>query len=410
MIRFWKNQEPSIEIKQLNQVAHEKKDCLHVDSAWLPMQIWDSVAVTIKSYRGLSMMERFFIESIVRLQTCSAEDFEEIASMPKKIANQFLEFLEQHGLAREEKAGVYASMDEACQQVLNLDKFPIEIQEKWIFLWFPETDEFIVLKEPKRIHQQLNSMSEGQYPLKDHQIGVQRSHLLDKASADGRIYGEGISSILGFSEDLTKVSEQCPKYICEVSIPKEDVSQWEVELKGYPPKQRRRNNTQEEQQRQDNSPELVYRRLSVPYLPCMASTWRRQFSEAGVLIRKEIKNTIDFPRIDIDEHGIRTSLDDEATRQLMRLGLIQKESWLQVGIEDAIKFITPLSHSPSCEYANRVIAIDLAVQKILATATECMPDIMQNQPFGLSELVDRLWQLKEYKKVYEFREQEDFTV
>ena len=68
-----------LDLTLLKTVPDNTSVGLVVEQAWLPMVIWERVSVVIQSVQGLTVMERFVVECLLKLKECQTGELQEIA-------------------------------------------------------------------------------------------------------------------------------------------------------------------------------------------------------------------------------------------------------------------------------------------------------------------------------------------
>lgn len=179
----------AVDIFLLDAVAEAESDWLIIKRAWLPMIVWDRVSVVLRVMQGLTLLERFTLKCLLSLGECRSEDLWEIASLPPELTTWLFSILEQKGLASHDQYGVFRPNREASMKALEIRGVPVDRKDTRTVLWFPESEEIVVLKDATSLLTQLRHVLPGrQYPLAQHQK-TSRGELINKAIQAGACMG-----------------------------------------------------------------------------------------------------------------------------------------------------------------------------------------------------------------------------
>jgi hypothetical protein len=382
---------------------------VQIQQAWLPMAIWDGVRVQVKASRGLTLMERFVIECLLELGSCSGDDLGAIAGVPHELAGWMLASLEQKGLACRQQGDLFAPATETCAEALACISVLTQREEQRTVLWFPETDEFVVLKEGGDFAWMLRkTVPMGRYPLSERYRREQRASLLSAALKSGRVYGEDCDAICAIVDNELVKEEMCPAYHAAAEMPSPGAREWRLTIRGR--RQGRRSRTDgDDNIREEAPPEFVEHALSLPVLSHLAHNWRAQLQHAVDEIGVQLEK-LGLASAELRNGVFKASLDGEAATQMARERLLTDRAGLSIRIDREIEYEVPLELSPMDEPASRIFALDAEVRAILSAQNglEAMTASCGDGRTQRDALVERMWQMKLYRTIYELREVEDF--
>ena len=250
--------EARIEVSVLDGWTREPGVDIVVEQAWLPMVILDGVKVVVQGHQSISMMERFVLESLLRLQTLELREMQEIASIPPELGAWLLSGLQQKGLIH--AAGAAFTPDlKRCAAALETGELPVERTEQRDLLWFPESDEGVVLERATGLLRALQKLNtSGRWPVPPGWQGKTRTALLDEPLKKKRFYGDGGSNILRILDENAVEDDHLPAYRCSATTSRSSrTSSWHVELCGV----------KRVKHDDDRQPEIIRVPLDVPLLP-----------------------------------------------------------------------------------------------------------------------------------------------
>lgn len=400
------HQSDSVRISLLDNSSN-----LHVQiqQAWLPMAIWDGVRVQVKARRGLTLMERFVIECLLELGCCSGDDLGEIAGVPHELAGWMLASLEQKGLACRQQGDLFAPAAETCAEALACSSVLTQREEQRTVLWFPETDEFVVLKEGGDFARMLRkTVPMGRYPLSERYKREQRASLLSAALKSGRVYGEDCDAIFAIVDNEIVKEEMCPAYHAAAEMPSPGAPEWRLTIRGR--KQGRRARTDGDNNiREEASPEFVEHALSLPVLSHLAHNWRAQLQHAVDEIGVQLEK-LGLASAELRNGVFKASLDGKAATQMARDHLLTDRAGLSIRVDREIEYEVPLELAPMDAPAKHIFALDRGVREILSAqnGSEAMKAMCGDDPTQRAALIGRMWQMRLYGPIYDLREVEDF--
>lgn len=378
-----------------------------VREAWLPMAIWDGVRVQVNARRGITLMERFVIECLLELKTCSGDDLFAIAGLPHELAAWILASLEQKGLAYRQHGDVFLPAAEVCAEALASGNVVIQQEERRTVLWFPETGEFAVLKEGDDVVRRFREMmSMGRYPLPERYKREQRTNLLTEAMALGRAYGEDRETICAITDDAI-VDDECAAYHVATEIPVRGAREWRLTIRG----RRKRSSRADDSGNNGNDAgrEFVEQTLSLPVLNHLVDNWRIRLEGAIDGLGTEL-GRLGLRSANLHYDVLNATLDGHAASRMARDRLLSGRAGLSVCVDREIKYEVPVELAPGDDRATRLFALDREVRQILSaeSATNEINAICGDVGEHRNELVERMWQIKLYKTIYELRAVEDF--
>lgn len=385
-----------------------EEDAIVVHRAWLPMAVWESVRVRVRTSRGLTVMERFAMECLLELGDCEAHDLLEVASISKELGNWLLSSLTQHGLAKQIDASRFVPHRSNCEMALAERRIPVDHEDSRTFLWFPETEEFVCLAKAETLIRQLRDVqSLGQFPLTENTRVRKRKDVLKDALENNRVYGHDVDAICDVLEDRLIENDKCPAYYCSAILPQASNGGWVLTLKGEHTRRQRPDGTGP--QAVDSANEWVECRFTLPVLPRLLKRWRQMLKSYREAIQKSCQE-LSLERIQFDGDVRQAALDAAAARRIAEQRLLSEHLALAVEINNEIEFAIPLLLSPSSRAAKKIFALDKAVQTLLASAraSEVLQSLCDSHVVTPEAIRDRLWSLKLFGKLYEIREPEDF--
>jgi hypothetical protein len=355
-------------------------------------------------------MERFVIECLLELGSCSSDDLGAIAGVPHELAGWMLASLEQKGLACRQQGDLFAPAAETCAEALACSSVLTQREEQLTVLWFPETDEFVVLKEGGDIARMLRrTVPMGRYPLSERYKREQRASLLSAALKSGRVYGEDCDAICAIVDNEPVKEDMCPAYHVAVELPSPGAREWRLTIRGR--KQGSRARTDGDDNIREEAPrEFVEHALSLPVLSHLAHNWRAQLqhavNEIGVQLEK-----LGLSSAELRNGVFKASLDGKAATQMACDRLLTERAGLSIRIDREIEYEVPLELSLRDDRARNIFALDAAVRAVLAAQNrlEVIKAVCGDGLAQRDEVVERMWQMRLYGPVYDLREVEDFS-
>jgi hypothetical protein len=392
-----------VEIFLLDDAGHA---AISVDRAWLPMAIWDGVRLRVTESRGLTLMERFAIECLLELGTCNADDLTEFASIPVQLGSWLLSSLAQQRLAVSRDAKAFEPVTNACVDALSRGNIATEREERQTLLWFPETEEFAVLRDGDKILREFKSLTpQGTYPLPERLRRRQRGDLLRDAFSARRIYGIGKNSIAE-GVDGAAVGDAVPVYYSSARFPSEPSVEWQLEIAARQRPEPRADGTIPSAEQWP----LVKRVLGVPVLDWLVGQWRSQLQLAreginGRLLEKG------FTNVSWEGAIPQAVLGEAATRRIAQDRLLTQRISVAIAVDREIEYNVPMELLFADAKARAIFDLACAVRRLLASSDTAGNIDAICAELGVSRVnvVDRLWQLKMFGKVYQLREAEDFA-
>lgn len=380
---------------------------LTINRIWLPMIVWEGVPVLTRSSRRLTIMERFVIECLTRMKTCGAEDLREIAAIPVELGSWLLDSCVQKDLARRD-GDRFRAEEQACGRALEQNRVAEDVEESHDFLCFPETGEFLLLRNAGQFLRDLRMLLPiGKFPLSERWKRAQRQEVLTEAIKAERVYGEGIGAFLEVRDEACIEQEECPAYHATASLPGPSEGGWRIAIIGKR-KQKRRASSEESSKDSPSSVDTVSLPINLPVMSHLESVWQATFTSAGEAIRDKLKE-IGFNNVEYSDNPWRAHIDRDVTEKMESERLLTSTVELEVQIDREVDFTVPLELLPADAEARKAFARDAIVQQVLAAPAEVeLAALVGNGTTRMPEVRSRLWQLKLFAKVYQLREVEDF--
>jgi len=385
----------TVEIDILFNWNPNTRSGIEITKAWLPMKVLDGVTLTVESRRSMSVMEKFAAEALLTLNAVKPVDLREIASIPEELAMWLLASLEQKGLACR-KGDVFEPQIAQCTEALKQGAVSTTQEGTRDIIWFPETDEVVVLENATPFLRSLRKLvPEQNYPLPRKQQKQTRSSLLTKPLDEGRFYGDSAGMVRQITDLKSVESEKCPAYCCATILPDDENSMWSLTISG--PKKSR--SSTEGPKRSDIE-------VPVPRLQALTNSWRQRIAASAAGVTNKLHDAYGLSHVNFATSGIQTQLTGEQARTLAQTQLLSDMLGLQVRISDELEYILPLKLSPADGSAEKLFEIDRHVRQLLSpeNALPVEADI------SMHDIRDRLWELQLYKPLYDLREVEDFAL
>lgn len=240
-------------------------------------------------------------------------------------------------------------------------------------------------------------------------MGEQRAGLLNAALMSGRVYVEDGGAICAVVDNEPVKEEMCPTYHTAAEMPSPGAHEWQLKIRGR--KQGRRTRTDGgDNIREEPSPEVVEHSLSLPVLRQLAHNWREQLQKAadGIGVRLE---KIGLASAQLRDGVFKASLDGEAAAQMARDRLLTDRAGLSISVRREIEYEVPLELAPMDASAERMFALDRGVREILSArdGLEAMRALCGEDQAQRNAVIDRMWQMRLYRPIYDLRESEDFS-
>lgn len=376
-------------------------------ATWLPLLFLDGVRVRTMGTRGLSMLERFVIIALQELGECSSEDLREIAAIPPDLSKWLLSVMRQRGLATSLNGTVFEPQREACRVALQSNRIPAEREEKRSFLWFPLSDELVLLPESSSLLRRLGNIDPfGRFPIHERWSKEPREKLVRDALYRQCVFGAGPCEIVGVSDDVP-LEDQLPAYQCTAILPDEDASEWRLTVLGRR-KGKRREKTSDGKAQDNRDVQEVP--ITIPLLPGLRSLWNAPLDTVRASIHEWLLAK-GLKKATFHDRAYRADIDAAAVQSMAQLSLLRSSFSLGVQIEREIEYSLPLIVTPVDEPSRRLFALDEAVRQVISApkSAEVMHTIQQAGEHDVDAVLTRLWQLKFFRTIYELREREDFA-
>ena len=368
---------------------------IEITKAWLPMKVLDGVKLTVESRRSMSVMEKFAAEALLTLNAVRPIDLQEIASIPEELAMWLFASLEQEGLARR-KEDIFEPQIAQCTQALKQGAVSTTLHAVRDILWFPETDEVVVLDDATPFLRGLSKlMPEQNYPLPSEQQGQTRIGLLTKPLNEGRFYGGSAAAVRQVTDSKPVEDKKCPAYRCTTILPDDENSMWSLTISGP----RKARSSTEGPKRSDIE-------VPVPRLQALTNSWRQRIAASETGVKSKLHDVYGLAHVNFATSGIRAQLTGEQARTLAQTQLLSDTLGLQVRIADELEYILPLKLSPSDGGAEKLFEMDRHVRQLLSSGDT----LTTATDISMQEVRGRLWELGLYKPLYDLREVEDFAL
>jgi hypothetical protein len=401
--------QPRVEVQEVQlqerslSAAH---DALTVDRVWLPMLVWEDVRVEMRTTRGLTMMERFVIECLLRLDGCGSEDLREIAAIGPELGEWLLTSCVQKSLARR-NGDLYHAVRPACEQALERNELPHQVEQRVDILCFPETDEFVLLDDSCQFLQQLRQIqSSGNCPLPLRWQRAERRELLDRAREEGRLYGSRAGVCVVFCDNAVIKDNQCPAYYAGAELREAVETDWAITLIGR--RARKKKHLPASSSENQDGAEIVRLPITLPVLTQLKRLWQTMYAAAEDPLRGKLKR-MGLPRV--ERHGAMwtAKVDAAAAADLAARRLLSPNVELEVRLDREVEFSVPFKLVPCDKESRQAFTRDGVVRRVLAAAPHDMIAVAtESRDFTLEEVCCRLWQLRFYSTVYQLRQDQDF--
>lgn len=378
-------------------------DAFAMERVWLPMCVWEGVSVRIRSARGLTMMERFVIECLLDLEGVDADDLHAIAAIPPELGDWLLFSCMQKSLAHREGDSFHADVA-SCKQALEQNQVPCESDEKVDILCFPETDEFVLLHDSGQLLRDLRRvLPSGQFPLHDRWKRAKRRELLAQAFDEDRIYGKGVEACIEFRDDTCLKEERAPAYHASVMLQNNGDSDWRLSVIG---KRRRKHNPASDG---EGVVDLVDVPMTLPVLKGARARWELACATADDSIRNALQE-IGLRKVEQKTGSWQCKVDSAVAVQIGSDRLLSSSMEIEVQVDGECEFSRRLELLPADAGSREAFALDDVVRAVLA-GPEGSVDLTNTSGnnITMSDVRSRLWQIREFAKVYELRKSEDFA-
>ena len=402
-----------LDLTLLKTVPDNTSVGLVVEQAWLPMVIWERVSVVIQSVQGLTVMERFVVECLLKLKECQTGELQEIASIPPELANWLLSSLSQKGLARQEGGRWFQAETDVCIQALKQKSVLVDSKIQRDFIWFPQTEEMVVLSGSNNVFEGLRHINPiGKFPIIETRPNTKRGDIVREALRRNRLYGDDAGAISDADDDVEFDSETCPAYHARAILPHRGTDGWLLAVSG----KQRRNRTAHSTGHAEATGNVraVEQTLPVPMLPEIVRLWRSHLSGTFDSIQRRLCQRFSMGQVENNNGQLSATVHKETA--LPRDWLLVNDIGLAVRIAtdaNEIEYTLPLHlrPAPGDEAMEKMFAVDAAVQKVVAAphASEIVDSACHAEGVSTADVVERLWHLKLFRKVYDLRETEDFA-
>lgn len=371
-----------VEIELLTDWVIDEKLEFRIREAWLPMMFLENVEVTVEVRQGITMMERFFIETLLELEDVEAKELEEIASIPEALALWYLTSLRMKGLAIDLGPQRFGVVNEQCKAALKQDYISINRKEHRNFLWFPETSEAVVCNsEISKILEKIGPV--GSWPFPSSLQNVTRGSLLERILSEEGIYGSGSENFLEF-EDTNKLEfDLCPAYICRAEIVWDnDIESWELSI------------VDGRQRREE--------KLKIPRLDGIVRKWTSILSDLKSTLGACLQSEYGLDYVESGRDSLWAEILVDSAKALGKTSLLSEIVGLRVRVADEAEFERALELIPGDGETQELFDFDEAVRRCPLPGTGDELNVPREA------LYKRLWEVGRIRELYEFRESRDF--
>lgn len=374
----------------------------HLVQAWLPMVLLDGVTVTVETYEGMSVMERFVTESLLTLGKLDASDLQEIASIPVELGAWLLGCLKQRGLAKELELGTFKPIASKCSTAMEEGRLPVRRPQRLDILWFPETEEAVVMEEAAPLSRQLRNIRPGKsFPLSDGVRGRSRREVLLKLLRANRLYGRDGVSIFDVDDEKAVGQSHCPAYACGAVLPFAEDGNWRLVVSVL---HRRKRPSAGPKEGGASHADAERIELPVPRLKNMVTKYRSELATVTEFIANKLATAHGIQLTCHDGLPLRAEITEDGAAELRQTCLLRELSGLKVRVSDEFELAMPLKLKPSDQGAEELFAVDKAVTVYLGDEAKVLPPELER-----GTLCERLWELRLYKPLYDLREPVDFA-
>lgn len=392
--------ESRLELNLVDASPDQADSGLVVERAWLPMVIWEGVKVVVQSTVGLTRMERYVVDCLLTLGHCNAEDLDAVMTLPSQLSDWIFSSLVQKGLA-EPVGESFVPCLSACREALERECVMMPREERWAFLWFPETEEAVVVTNADKFLEQIRRIQPaGVYPLPLEQQCLERAQILQDVRRRGRLLGEEQSRIIEISDDESYKTQTCPAYYCRATLPSRPNEGWSLIL--YDARKR------------NLGAEIFDLTTYLPLLPGLAEKWRNALQRAGSDVIERLEPWLGSAKFTDNFGRLHCVLRREGVQALPREHLLVHAYGLLVRLDEEIEYAVALQLEParSDHETVRLFSVDRVVQHVLAerTSAAAATTVCDEAGVAFTDVVDRLWGLQAYRTVYDLRESRDFGV
>lgn len=397
---------PKIEVRFMGRSPSGQGDALTINRVWLPMLVWEDVRVKMRTTRGLTMLEKFVIECLLRLDGCDLQDLQEVAAIGPEVGEWLLTSCLQKKLACR-TGDRYHAEKAVCEWALEHNELPHHAEQRVDIVCLPETDEFVLLDDSSQFLRRLRQVRpSSNYPLPTQWQSSERGEFLNRAREEGRLYGQKATACVEFHDDAVIKVNQCPAYQASVTLG--DIPECDSALKLIGQRTQRKKKASAFGEHDDM--ELVEVALGFPVLPRLRSRWKSTCATADPQLRDKLEKAgLEL----IDRHGVgwTANVGSAAADALAAEHLLTQSMELEVQVNEEVEFSVPLELVPSSDESRLAFSRDHVVGKVLSATSEHLVAVATEDPnVNLSEVRGRLWRLKYFGKVYQLRQEEDFLL
>ena len=224
------------------------------------------------------------------------------------------------------------------------------------------------------------------------------------------VLGKDIGIITDVVDDVIFENKMCPAYYFRAMLPHTETDGWRLAIIGH---NRSSQNKGSGDSKNVRKPNLVEESLPLPVLPGLAYLWQKRMSDAHDSICNALRQK--FGLIDVQDIGGRLSaiVTKEGAERMSSQWLLLNEFGLGVRIKGEIEYTIRLDiqPSPADQTVQKMFILDKTIQRILAIQGDlkAVEEVCREAGVHLPEVFERLWQLKQFCKIYELREREDFA-
>lgn len=397
----------SVELAFREAISQEDSQSIVLHSAWLPLAIWDEVEITREVEIGLTLFERYVLECVLELGACTPLDLLQVASIPSELANWILMSLQQKGLVFRDGSSVLPHAAR-CAGALKDQAVLTTRSEKACFLWLPESGEVILMGNPGGLLRRMrNLLPAGSFPLPADLRGQTRGRVIAQALRSGQMVGPDAGSLRGVKDD-SPLAQTIPAYHVRGQIPAcGDSGLARLVLVGSGRVKRREGNAHES--------EIIEVDLPLPPLPYLPDMWRSQVIQMLASRGEDLQR--DYPGcvVEVSTGTPMVLLDEPGVSQLAEQFLLVDSLGLEIRAPGSLhcELASSLQPAPGAIRARHILCRDRVVRQLLNSrsplTSESLDQVCIEQSVDRSDIVDRLWNIRQYRRIYELRESGDFS-
>lgn len=371
----------------------------------VPLQIWNGVKLQRHTSRGLSVFERFTIEALLQLGTCSAGELSEITGIEEGLSAWWLDGAELTGLANRIGEQRYAANIEQCIEAASSGAVMGVAADEITIAWFPVSNDFIALGQGDELVRTLSRVRPvASYPVPEQDSTALRSDLLNSALSKGCVYGVKGASIQEFDVDDVRIGEVIPSFLMEIELPDEGATDTQVVF------YTESGGKKESGKKGKLSKSLIRESCRIPLMQNTTSDLRHlsdsifskavfEIEQGGLISPRKSRETI------------MADMSREWAVESAKKGRIDRHPRISITLNREVHLELSCDLSATDDIVKSMMALDDAVGELLSAEDmlEKLNEVIVRTNVPQEELIERLWQLSEFGAVYRIRELEDFA-